>query len=78
MMYTEFELEWHEVVLIVSFFLVFWFFNAGFGLQSTVLFSFFSTCNALKTWLEVPRIELYRNDLKGNKNEFDSEGLSYL
>ena len=30
-----------------------------------------STCNALKTWFEFSRVELYRNDLKGNKNELE-------
>ena len=31
----------------------------------------FSTCNTFKTWFELSRAELYRNDLKGNKNELE-------
>ena len=31
----------------------------------------FSTCNTFKTWFELSRVELYRNDLKGNKNELE-------
>ena len=31
-----------------------------------------------KTWFELLRVKLYRNDLKGNKNYFKlGEGLSY-
>ena len=30
-------------------------------------FFFFSICHALKTWFELSRIKLYRNDLKGKK-----------
>ena len=30
---------------------------------------FFSpTCHALVTWLDLSRVKLYKNDLKGNKN----------
>ena len=32
---------------------------------------FFSTCNTFKTWLEFSRVQLYRIDLKGNKNELE-------
>ena len=28
---------------------------------------FFSTCQALKAWFELSMVNLYRNDLKGNK-----------
>ena len=38
-----------------------------FGLQFT---AFFSNFHALKTWFELSRVKLYRNDLKGNKNYF--------
>ena len=38
-----------------------------FGLQFTASFSNF---HALKTWFELSRVKLYRNDLKGNKNYF--------
>ena len=32
----------------------------------------------LKTWFELTRVKLYRNDLRGNKNYFElEEGLSY-
>ena len=32
---------------------------------------FFSTCQALKAWFELSRINLDRNDLKGIKNYFE-------
>ena len=48
---------------------------------------FFPTCRALKVWFELSWVNLYRNDLKGNKNYFELaagpsyrrviEGLSY-
>ena len=39
---------------------------------------FFSNCKVLKAWFELPRVNLYRNDLKGNKNYFQlAGGLSY-
>ena len=31
----------------------------------------FSKFHALKTWFELSRVKLYRNDLKGNKNYFE-------
>ena len=37
------------------------------------MYGLFSTCNTLKTWLELSRVELHRNDLKGNKNELELE-----
>ena len=37
---------------------------------------FFSTCQALKTWFVLLRVELYRNDLKANKNYFELAGVS--
>ena len=36
----------------------------------------FPTCHALKTWLELSRVKLYRNDLKGSKNYFELGGGS--
>ena len=45
---------------------------------------FFPTCHALKTWFELSRVKLSRNDLRGNKNYFElaggslTEGSSYL
>ena len=39
---------------------------------------FFPTCHALKTWFELSRVKLYRNELKGNKNYFElAGGASY-
>ena len=39
---------------------------------------FFSNCQVLKAWFELSRVNLYRNDLKGNKNYFQlAGGLSY-
>ena len=35
---------------------------------------FFPTCQALKAWLELSRVNLYRNDLKGNENYFELTG----
>ena len=46
--------------------------------------NFFPTCHALKTWFELSRVKLSRNDLRGNKNYFElaggslTEGSSYL
>ena len=37
---------------------------------------FFSICLALKTWFELSRVKLFRNDLKGNKNYFELAGGS--
>ena len=44
-------------------------------IQTAVHF-FFSTCQVLKTWFELSRVNLYRNDLKGNKNYFKLAGAS--
>ena len=39
---------------------------------------FFLNCQVLKAWFELSRVNLYRNDLKGNKKYFQlSGGLSY-
>ena len=35
---------------------------------------FFPTCQALKAWFELSRVNLYRNDLKGNENYFKLTG----
>ena len=70
----EFELEWHkskdkELTRL------FWNKIQCFVLQYTV---FFPARQALITWLELSRVKLYRNDLKGNKNYFEfAEGSSY-
>ena len=40
------------------------------------LVHFFSTCQARKAWFELSRVNLYRNDLKGNKNYFELAGGS--
>ena len=32
---------------------------------------FFPTCQALKAWFELSRVNLYRNDLKANENYFE-------
>ena len=37
---------------------------------------FFPTCHVLKTWFELSRVKLYRNNQKGNKNYFDLAGGS--
>ena len=39
-------------------------------------FFFFLTCHALKTWIELSRVKLYRNDLKANKKFLDLAGDS--
>ena len=60
---TAFKLDWQQsedkeymVVKIIS---MFW-----------TAAQFFSTCQALKAWFELSWVNLYRNDLKGNKNYF--------
>ena len=35
----------------------------------------FPTCQVLKTWFELSRVKLYRNNLKGNKNYFELPGV---
>ena len=46
-----------------------------FGCQYTV---FFPTFEGLKTWLELSRVKLYINDLRGNINDFElARGSSY-
>ena len=52
------------------FFLSVLFFQCWFR---TSMYGLFSTCNTLKTWFELSRVELHRNDLKGNKNELELE-----
>ena len=37
---------------------------------------YFSTCHGLKTWLELPRLKLCRDDPKENKNYVESAGGS--
>ena len=39
-------------------------------------FFFLSISHTLKTWFELSRVKLYRNDLKGNKNYFELAGGS--
>ena len=45
---------------------------------------FFPTCHELKTWFQLSRVKLSRNDLRGNKTYFVkaggslTEGSSYL
>ena len=34
----------------------------------------FQTCHVLNTWFELLRVKSYRNDLRGNKNYFESVG----
>ena len=38
---------------------------------------FFPTCQALKAWVELSRVNLYRNDLKGNENYFELTGSRF-
>ena len=42
----------------------------------STLFFFSSTCHALKTWFELSRVKLYRNDLKSNKSYLELAGRS--
>ena len=44
--------------------------------RTSVLCVLFPTCHALKTWFELSRVKLYRNDLKGSKNYFELAGAS--
>ena len=37
---------------------------------------FFDLARANKTWFELSRVKLYRNDLKGNKKYFELAGGS--
>ena len=41
--------------------------NSKFNV-SNVVHCFFPTFEGLKTWFELSRVKLYRNDLRGNKN----------
>ena len=71
---TEFELEWQkskdkELTRL------FW---NKFNVSDFSTRFFFLTCHALITWFKILRVKLYRNDLKGNKNQFELAGvLSY-
>ena len=38
---------------------------------------FFPTCQALKAWFELSRVNLYRNGLKGNDNNFELTGSKF-
>ena len=38
---------------------------------------FFPTCQALKAWFKLSRVNLYRNDLKGNENYFELTGSKF-
>ena len=71
---TEFELEWQkskdkEMT---------WLFWNKFDVSDFSTWFFFLTCHALTTWFKILRVKLSRNDLKGNKNQFELAGvLSY-
>ena len=49
--------------------------NSKFNV-SNVVHCFFPTFEGLKTWFELSRVKLYRNDLRGNKNYFELAGDS--
>ena len=38
---------------------------------------FFPTCQALKAWFKLSRVNLYRNYLKGNENYFELTGSKF-
>ena len=38
---------------------------------------FFPTCQALKACFELSRVNLYRNGLKGNENNFELTGSKF-
>ena len=42
----------------------------------TPVHCFFPTFQGFKTWFELSRVKLYRNDLRGNKNYFELAGVS--
>ena len=45
--------------------------------SESIQYTFFLlTCHTLKTWIELSRVKLYGNDLKGNKNYFQLTGGS--
>ena len=45
---------------------------------TAVQFFLWLNCQVLKAWFELSRVNLYRNDLKGNKNYFQlAGGLSH-
>ena len=64
---TEFELEWHKSK-DKKLPRLFW------NKFKTSEHSFFPACHALKTWFELSRVKLYRNDPKRNKNFFQLAG----
>ena len=44
--------------------------------ECSTLSTHFSTCQALKAWFDLLRVNLYRNDLRRNKNYFELAGGS--
>ena len=40
--------------------------------------AFFPTFEGLKTWFELSRVKLYRNDLRGNENWFELVGVQVI
>ena len=42
----------------------------------TLFFFLLPTLKALKTWFELSRVNLYKSDLRGNKNYFELAGGS--
>ena len=44
--------------------------TAPWALNRNITVNQFFTCHALKTWFELLRVKLYRNDPKRNKNQY--------
>ena len=70
---TEFELEYQKGSKVKTKELTLLFWNKFIVSDCSTRF-FFRTCRVLKTWLELRRVKVYRNDLKGNKNYFELAG----
>ena len=50
--------------------------NSMFGTPVDCFFRTFNLKKGLKTWFELSRVKLYRNDMRGNKNYFELAGGS--
>ena len=50
--------------------------NSKFNVSDASTLSVFPTFQGFKTWFELSRVKLYRNDLRGDKNYFELTGDS--
>ena len=51
--------------------------DSKFNISDASTLFFFSTCYKVpKTWFELSKVKLYRNDLRGSKNDFELRVVS--